>query len=108
MKRLNLKKYFVGNASVIALLFSGRAYADTPEEVNQLINLLTDILNWILLIVPIAAGLMIGYQSLMKIMADNDGAEIADRNKRIKTILVSAVVAFIGVGIVRVVVGYFN
>ena len=106
-KTRNLRKIITASL-VFFTLIGGQVFADAPAEVGQVVNLLTDMLNWVLVIVPVAGGLMVAYHSLMKIMADGDAGEIADRNKKIKMIFMSSVVAFIGAGILRLVVGYFS
>lgn len=104
-----IKRILVLGLFVISLI-GGNVFATgtQPAEIGQLTELLRDLLTWVLIIVPVAGGLMIGYHSLMKIMADGDPGEIADRNGKIKMVLTSAVVAFIGAGIVSIVVSYFG
>lgn len=106
IKTKNTIKNYVSTLVLGSGLFLGRVFAQ-PQEISNIINLLQDLLTWVLVIVPVAGGLMIGYHSLMKIMADGDPGEIADRNSKIKMVLTSAVIAFIGAGIVRIVVSYF-
>lgn len=78
-----------------------------PEVVSSAANLLQDALTWILFLIPVAAALMIGYHSLLKIMSDGEAGEIAERNKKMKQILIAAVIAFAAVGIVTAILAYF-
>lgn len=79
----------------------------TPDEVVSIAELLKDATMWGLLLVPLSATVMIIYHSIRKIVADGEHGEIADRNKKIKGILVTAVIAFIASGIVTIITGYF-
>lgn len=108
--KLNVKKFFSIFMCFgwITTIIAPVSYAAAPDFVNNTTELLSDALTWVLILVPVAGGLMIGWHSLQKNMADGDGGEIADRDKKIKMILVSSVIAFIGLGVVKAVVAYYQ
>lgn len=79
-----------------------------PAFVTQIVNLLNAILTWILIIIPVSGGTMIGWHALQKQMADGDAGEIADREKKMKDILKTTVIAFIGAGVVKALAAFFG
>lgn len=79
----------------------------TPEIVSGTVNLARDALNWILMLVPPTAGVAIGYQAWMKSMADGEPGVVAERNKKMKQILIGAVLAECAAGIVQLVLRYY-
>lgn len=79
-----------------------------PEFLSQLVNLLNTVLTWILVIIPISGGTMIGFHALMKQMSDGDAGEIASRDKKMKDILKTTVIAFIGAGVVKALAAFFG
>lgn len=92
--------------TVFMLLMSNVAYAQ-PQIVTGARRLLQDVLTWILVLIPVAGGAMVGYHSLLKILSDGDPAVVADRNRKIKTVLVGVVMGMSASGIVLAVVAYF-
>ncbi len=78
-----------------------------PVFVSGARQLLQDVLTWILILIPVAGGAMVGYHSLMKILSDGDPAVVADKNKKIKNVLVGVVVGMSASGIVLAIVAYF-
>lgn len=69
--------------------------------------LISDIMVWLLLLIPIAGGAMIAYHSLMKILSDGDPVVVAEKNKKIKSVLVGVVIAMSASGLVTAIIAYF-
>lgn len=79
----------------------------TPDIVTGAKQLAEDALKWILIIIPVTAGVMIAWHSWMKSLADGDPGVIETRNKRIKNVLVASIIGECAAGIVQVVMSYF-
>lgn len=78
-----------------------------PQVVTGAQQLLQDVLSWLLILIPIAGGMMIGYHALMKTLSDGDPATVADRNKKIKQVLIGVVIGMSASGIVSAIITYF-
>lgn len=78
-----------------------------PEIVTGAKRLVEDALNWILVLVPVCAGLMVAYHAWMKSMADGDQGVIAERNRKMKNTIVGAVIAESASGLCRFILSYF-
>lgn len=112
VSRIKANGLKVGNAAVIAFVTlaaaTSNAYAaGEPGIVSGAKNLASDVLTWLLILIPISAGAGIGYQALMKTL-NQDPAEVAHRNKNMKNILVAAVVGESAMGIVTALLAYFK
>lgn len=89
-------------------IFATPALAATPQVVTGAKALAQDALMWILILVPITAGAMIGWHAWMKSMADGEQGEMGERNKKMKNVLVAAIIAESAAGIVQVILSYFT
>lgn len=109
---LNTKKFELllwgSLAFVFVLGFETAAQAADPKFVTGGKNLLSDLLKWVLILVPAAAAAMIGYHALMKSLSDGDPGTIADKNKKMKNVLIGAVIAVSATGLVTVFLAYFQ
>jgi len=79
-----------------------------PDFVSDGERLAKDALNWILILVPVTCATWLGYHAWMKSMADGDPGAIAERNKKMKNVLIGSIIAEGAAGIVRSVLGYFS
>lgn len=79
-----------------------------PQIVQGALNLLQDALRWLLVLIPAAGGMMIAYHALMKTLSDGDPAVVADRNRKIKQVLIGVVIGMSASGIVSAVLTYFT
>lgn len=68
-------------------------------------NLLTDILNWLYVIVPIAGALFIAYFAIRRSGAEPN--EKSDWTKRIQTAMVSTVIGLLASVLINLIVGYY-
>ncbi len=68
-------------------------------------NLLTDILNWLYVIVPITGALFIAYFAIRRSGAEPN--EKSDWTKRITTAVVSTLIGVLASVIINLIVGYY-
>lgn len=80
--------------------------AADPTIVTGAKSLASDVTKYLLILIPIVAGGAIAYQALMKMLND-DPASVADRNKKMKNILVAAAIGESASAIVTAVLAYF-
>ncbi len=92
---------------LVIFLLPGNVVHAQPQFVLGARRLLQDVLTWILILIPVAGGAMVGYHSLLKILSDGDPAIVADKNKKIKNVLVGVVIGMSASGIVLAVIAYF-
>lgn len=106
------KKYqsLIRYISVTALFYLSivsPSHAATPNIVSGAQRLAQDALTWVLILVPVTAGTMVGYHAWMKSMADGEPGAVAERNKKIKQTLIGGVVAESAAGITQLILSYF-
>lgn len=94
-------------AMILGVFFVSPAYANTPKLVSGTVNLFQAITGWLLLIIPVGAGAMLGYQALQKSLTD-DQAVIAEKNKFMKNILIGAAIAETASGLVTIFLGFYS
>lgn len=87
--------------------FGESTLAADPKFVTGAKTLLSDVLKWVLILVPVAAAAMIGYHALMKTLSDGDPAVIAEKNKKMKNVLIGAIIAMSASGLVTAILAYF-
>ncbi|MGG4456894.1 conjugal transfer protein [Brevibacillus porteri] len=68
---------------------------------------LDDVIKWLLILIPASAAVAIAWQSWLK-NSTEEPAEIAAKNKLIKKYLVGAVIGVSAVGLVSLVLSYYN
>lgn len=105
-----INKGVVAKISVLSfamMMVAAPAFAADPNIVTGASNLMKDALTWVLILVPVAATLMIGYHGWMKSMADGDPSAVTDRNKKMKNVAIGAAIAECTSGLVTVFLGYF-
>lgn len=78
-----------------------------PQVVTGAQQLLQDISGWLLILIPLAGVMMVGYHSLMKTLSDGDPATIAEKNRRIKQTLIGVVIGMSAAGLVSAIITYF-
>lgn len=101
-----MKKRTVGALLFLSLMMTGGPAWAEPEVVTNTKRLLNDATTWILGLIPLAGGLMIGYQALMKQFTDDD-MMVAKHNRAMKNILIAGVIGMSAVGLVKAVLAYF-
>jgi len=89
------------------LSFTSPAYAGTPKLVTGTVALFTAAGGWLLLIIPVGAGAVLGYHALQKSLSD-DHAVIAEKNKFIKNVIIGAILAETAVGLITVILSFYS
>ena len=82
------------------------SYAATPRIVTGTYDLLQAATGWLLIIIPVGAGLFVGFHALQKSMTE-DQAVIAEKNKLIKNTIISAIVAECASGIITAILSFY-
>ena len=77
-----------------------------PDIVAGTVALFQAITTWLLVLIPVLAGATLGFFALQKTMCD-DQSLIADKNKKMKNVLISAVIGMGSVGIVSLVLSFY-
>lgn len=82
------------------------AYA-TPQIVTGTTNLFKSATTWLLVLIPVGAGLALAWCKFKQMMSDNDPSVVAHYNKWMKNIVISAVIATTASGIIRTVLAFY-
>lgn len=107
IKRIQVASYY---AMVLSLLVVSPVFAEghAPKIVTGAVKLAQDAFGWILILVPVTAGTMFAWHAWMKSMADGDPGTIAEKNKKMKGVLVYSAIAEGASGLVFMVLSYFQ
>jgi hypothetical protein len=101
----------VFNTLVLSLMLflavSFNAYASTPRLISGTVDLFRAITGWLLLIIPVGAGAVLGYQALQKSLTD-DQAVISEKNKMMKNVIIGAAIAETASGLVTVILSFYS
>jgi hypothetical protein len=92
---------------VIATCLSTVTYATTPKLVSGTVNLFKAITTWLLLIIPVGAGAVLGWQALQKALTD-DQAVIAEKNKMMKNVIIGAAIAETASGLITIILSFYK
>ncbi len=87
-------------------IMTTNAYAGQPKLVTGTVALCQSATTWLLAIIPVGAGAMLGYQALQKSLTD-DQAIIAEKNKFMKNVLIGAAIAESASGLVTVILSFY-
>lgn len=104
------KKYAALLTFAFSLFLAQPAFANSISKsifVTGTKAMLNDALTGILILVPIAAAAMIAWLSYLK-KGLQEPAEIAQKDKLIKKIMIAAVIAFGSSTIVKIVLSYYG
>ena len=106
-KSLKKKKSLLIVVAVVLInrmVFAGSV--ETPELITGAQKLFNAATTWLLTLIPVAAGCVLGWHALQKALTDDD-AVIADKRKKMKNTLIYSAVAFTAVGTVRLFLSFF-
>lgn len=78
-----------------------------PSIVSNAVDLIQDVLTWILILIPISGGAMLAWHAWMKQLNDGDSSEVAMRNKKMKNVIIASIIAMSASGIVQLILSYF-
>jgi hypothetical protein len=97
--------------AIISLMIASTAASNTfaaqPKIVTGTVNLFKAASGWLLLIIPVGAGLFVGFHALQKSLTD-DQAVIAEKNKLIKNTVIGAIIAETASGLITVILGFYK
>lgn len=93
-------------STMILMGISTQSYATTPKLVTGTVDLFKTATTWLLLIIPVGAGLFLGYHALQKSLSDDQGV-IAEKNKLMKNVLIGSAVATTASGLVTIVLSFY-
>lgn len=94
--------------TVLLVNSCGYAFAAEPQIVTGTKNFFNDLLKWILILVPVGSSAMVAYHAIMKGLSEGEPAVVADRNKKIKNVLIAAAIAETSAGLVNAFLNYFK
>lgn len=83
------------------------SYAGTPKLITGTVALFQSATTWLLLIIPVGAGFVLGYQALQKSLTE-DQAIIAEKNKMMKNVIIGAAIAETASGLVTIVLSFYK
>lgn len=96
---------------LLSLIFTGAyvkgVYASQPKIVSGTVNLLQNATTWLAILIPLGAGLFLGFHAFMKSISD-DQAVIAEKNKMMKNVLIGAVIATTASGLASFILNYYR
>lgn len=72
----------------------------------EAISFLSNWITWLLLIIPVGASAMVGYQALRKALSDDDGV-ISDCNTKIKHTLIGSAIGITLSGLVTIIKSFY-
>ena len=99
--------------SFMLLIMCNPVHADPPKQETQpvlvsgTVKLFKAITSWLLLIIPVGAGAVLGYHALQKSLSD-DQAVIAEKNKLMKNVIIGAAIAETASGLVTLILVYYS
>jgi hypothetical protein len=92
---------------MIGIGMTTNVHAGTPKIVTGTVALFQAATTWLLLIIPVGAGAVLGYQALQKSLTD-DSAVIAEKNKMMKNVIIGAAIAETASGLVTVLLSFYS
>ena len=92
---------------MLTAIFITPTFATQPKLVSGTVALFQAITGWLLVIIPVGAGAVLGYHALQKSLSD-DQAVIAEKNKQMKNVIIGAAIAETASGLVTVILGFYK
>lgn len=93
--------------AMVGVAMSTNVYAAQPKLVTGTVSLFQALTGWLLLIIPVGAGAVLGYQALQKSLTD-DQAVIAEKNKMMKNVIIGAAIAETASGLVTIILSFYK
>lgn len=111
LKLLSKSEKFYNVFILSLILFATMVFpayaAQPPKLVTGTVELFKTITTWLLLIIPVGAGAVLGFQALQKSLSD-DQAVIAEKNKMMKNVIIGAAIAETASGLVTLILGFYQ
>ncbi|NLK51461.1 MAG: hypothetical protein GX295_03295 [Syntrophomonadaceae bacterium] len=90
------------------LVFTPIVLADDPGIVTGTKNLLDAALGWLLILIPVGCGCVIGWHAFCKQLNEGDPAQATTHNRAIKNALVAGAIGMSASGIVKTVLAFYG
>ncbi|MGE7828545.1 hypothetical protein [Paenibacillus sp. NPDC093718] len=94
--------------SIISLFAATPIFASQPKIVSGGIELVKAATGWLMLLIPVTAVCMFVWHAWMKSLADGEGGQVAERNKKMKNVIIYSAIALGGTGLVNLLLGYLK
>jgi len=79
-----------------------------PEFISNALELLRAVLGWLLILIPVAAGVAIAYHAFAKQMEEGDSHAAAQHSRAIRNILVAGAIGMSASVIATTVLNFFR
>ena len=79
----------------------------TPTLISGTQRLFQAVTGWLLILIPVGAGAVLGWQAFQKSLTD-DQAIIAEKNKVMKNVIIGAAVAETASGLVTAILSFYK
>lgn len=96
---------------LISSVMISSAYAGTPKLITGTVNLFQTITKWLLLIIPVGAGSVLGYQALQRSLMDENGLiseKVGEKNRMMKNVIIGAAIAETASGFINVILSFYQ
>ena len=101
------KTYCIFVLSMMTItVMASPVYAAQPKLVTGTVALFQAATSWLLVIIPVGAGTVLGYTALQKSLTD-DHAVLAEKNKMMKNVLIGAAIAETSSGLVTAILAFY-
>lgn len=94
-------------ATMTITTMANPVYAGQPKLVSGTVALFQAATGWLLLIIPVGAGAVLGYTALQKSLTD-DHAVLAEKNKMMKNVIIGAAIAETASGLVTALLAFYS
>lgn len=94
--------------TMIMMFAAMPAFASQPKIVSGAINLANAAFTWLLGIIPVTAILMFAWHAWMKSLADGESGAVAERNKKMKNVIIYSSIALGASALVTLLTSYLK
>lgn len=106
LKKAEKAYYTLVLATMTITTMANPVYAAQPKLVTGTVALFQAATTWLLVIIPVGAGTVLGYTALQKSLTD-DHAILAEKNKMMKNVLIGAAIAETSSGLVTAILAFY-
>lgn len=92
---------------MITMVMSSQAYAAQPKLVSGTVSLFKAITSWLLILIPVGAGAVLGWHAFNKSMTE-DQSVVAEKNRMMKNVIIGAAIAETASGLITVILGFYS
>lgn len=91
---------------MITMAMSSQVYAQ-PKLVSGTVSLFKAITSWLLILIPVGAGAVLGWHAFNKSMTE-DQSVVAEKNRMMKNVIIGAAIAETASGLITVILGFYS